>query len=119
MHEASLAQDLLALVEGTAHAHSAIAVTSAKIELGALSCVSAEALVFAFAAMRRGTIAEHCELVIERTPLVVTCPTCGVTGATDATDPCCPGCGRGPVEVVGGREMRLVSIDVEDDESHA
>lgn len=119
MHEASLAQDLLVLIEETARANFVRSVTRATIEIGALSCVSPDALQFAFEAMRRGTLAESCQLVIERTPLRVSCPACGAEGATTAEDPSCPKCRQIPVEVLSGREMRLVSIDVEDDQPNA
>jgi hydrogenase nickel incorporation protein HypA/HybF len=119
MHEASLARELLRLIEQAAQAHSARKVGAARVELGALSCVSADALTFAFEALRRGTLAESCHLLIERSPLRIACPACGAEGATDAQAPACPECGQIPLEVLSGREMRLVSIDVEDDEPDA
>lgn len=116
MHEASIAFGLLELIERTARANGARSVTRAVVEVGDLSSIHAESLQFAFQAARRGTLAEACELVIERKPLRVRCPGCDYQGVADVTALSCPECGEAPVEVVGGRELRLVTIDVEGDD---
>lgn len=116
MHEASIALGLLELIEKTARANGAQSVTRAVVEVGALSGVHAESLEFAFEAARRGTLAEGCELVIEKKPLRVHCPGCDYRGAADVTALSCPRCQDSPIEVIGGRELRLVTIDVEGDD---
>jgi hydrogenase nickel incorporation protein HypA/HybF len=114
MHEVALAQELLSLIERVALENRARQVTVAALALGELSCVEPTALSFAFELASRGTLAEGCRLEIERTPLVVYCAACGHEGPAGPDALGCPACEHVPVEVRAGREMRLVSIDVED-----
>ena len=117
MHEATLAHELLTIIESVAREHAARRVTTATVELGALSCVVPEALSFAFQVMRQDTVADGCRLEIKESPLVVRCAACGYEGASERGASGCPRCDGVPVEVVSGREMRLLSIDVEDDDA--
>lgn len=114
VHEVTLAQELVSMIENVARDHGADTVSAATLELGELSCAQPEALGFAFEIVRRGTIADGCKLVFRRTPLTVRCPSCGYQGPGDSATPGCPGCSAVPVEVVSGRDIRLVSIDVDD-----
>lgn len=87
---------------------------SARLELGELACVEPETLAFAFQVVALGTAAEGCELLVERLPLVVRCAACGREGEADPAVLVCPACGGTPLTVLSGRELRLASIDVED-----
>jgi hydrogenase nickel incorporation protein HypA/HybF len=114
MHEAALAQELVDIIQRTAEQHGVTSVNSAVLELGRLTCVDPETLEFAFLGAGRGTVAEGCRLIVERTPLIVSCPACGREGRAEDPYLGCPGCGGAPVEVLAGREMRLLSLDVEE-----
>jgi len=114
MHEAALAQELVAIIQRTAEEHRVTRVHSAVLELGQLTCVDPETLEFAFQGAGKGTVAEGCQLIMERKPLIVSCPSCGREGPAEDEYLGCPGCGGVPVQVLAGREMRLVSLDVED-----
>jgi len=117
MHEVALAKNLVDIIDKTAADHGARQVVSATLELGALSCVEPAALEFAYEIVSRGTAAEGSELRIRQMPVIVQCPTCNTRGPGDLEALGCPACGASPVRVLSGREMRLVSIDVE--ENHA
>lgn len=114
MHELAIAQSLLATICDVALRHGAAEVKRAVVEIGELSCCDPVTLGFAFEVSRRATVAEHCELRVEMAPLVVTCPACGYDGRGTIDHLGCPGCGGVPVGVVSGRQIRLVSIDVDD-----
>ena len=115
MHETALARELVAIIEEAARTNGVSRVSSATLELGDLACVSPDALEFAFSVHSQGTVAEGCALAMRRVPLVVSCPACGHESPGDRDVPGCPACGHVPVRVVSGREMRLVSIDAEED----
>ena len=114
MHEVTIAQELLGLIMQVARDHGADRVTSATVEIGELSSVQPRALDFAFEVVRAGTLAGECRLKVQTAPLVVRCARCEQEGRARREQLCCPGCGAAPVEVVSGRELRLVAIDVED-----
>ena len=118
MHEVSLATQLLSIIKDVAQTNSVTRVVSAALQIGEFSCVNAETLAFAFEVVSRGTVAEGCVLQVEAVPLTVRCPLCGYEGAhlpsTSQEPHGCPACSCSSVTVVGGREMNLVSIEVDD-----
>jgi hydrogenase nickel incorporation protein HypA/HybF len=116
MHETSLAYDMLEIIEGVARDNGARRVRKARAEIGELTCIDPDALTFAFEAVCRGTVAEGCALQIVKLPLTLSCPSCGFEGPAEHELLGCPACEAQGARVLSGREMRLVSIDVEDEE---
>ena len=79
MHEVSLIENVLALVEQE-RAHQAFArVNTIRLKVGALGCADPEALRFCFGAVTAGTIAEGSRLEIEIIPGEGWCADCGST----------------------------------------
>ena len=113
MHELSIAEDLIASILDIAKKNSAKKVTRATLEIGALSGIDPEALKLAYEVLSRSTLAEESALEIEYKPLTVCCPNCNWQGEADKFTPLCGGCGQLSVSVSGGRQMRLLSIDVD------
>ncbi|MDD2742151.1 MAG: hydrogenase maturation nickel metallochaperone HypA, partial [Rhodocyclaceae bacterium] len=64
MHEMSLAEGILQLVEDTARREQAKTVKTIVLEIGRLSAVEPEALKFCFAAVTRGSIAQDATLEV-------------------------------------------------------
>jgi hydrogenase nickel incorporation protein HypA/HybF len=116
MHELSIAQDLISLILQTAEQNQARRVTSVTLEIGELSGVEPDALTLAYEVVSRGTLAEGSQMVIEHKPLTVRCPACCWEGEAEKIYPVCGGCGQLSVQVTGGREMRLLSIDIDQPE---
>lgn len=65
MHELAVAQSLVSMIEEIAAGRRVVKVT---LEVGQLSCVSAEALSFSFNLVSEGTTAHGAELDVRRTP---------------------------------------------------
>lgn len=114
MHELSVAQDLMTLILDAAKQNNARRVTTVTLEIGALSGIEPDALELAYEVVSRGTLAEGSAMQIEHKPLTVRCPACQWEGEADKIYPVCGGCGQLSVEVTGGREMRLTSIDIDE-----
>jgi hydrogenase nickel incorporation protein HypA/HybF len=113
MHELSIAQDLITTVLGVAEQNDAKQVTRAIVEIGALSGVEPDALTLAWEVVRQDTIAKDSPLEIEHKPLVARCPRCNWQGEVEKDLPICKSCEFVSLEVITGREMRLVSIDID------
>ena len=64
MHEITLSQRALEIIEQQAQQAGARRVTGVWLKVGAFSCVEASALTFCFELVCRGTLAEGCELHI-------------------------------------------------------
>ena len=111
MHELALAERLVRMVVETAAGAGARPV-SAKLSLGELAGVDREALAFGFEVTRRGTSAEGCALVVEPVAARLQCESCGTQRGGELVSTCAA-CGAFGSTILAGREMRLVSVDVE------
>ncbi len=112
MHEMSLAEGMLGLVEDGARRNAASAVKAVWLEIGALAQVEVEALRFCFDAVTRGTLAEGARLEIVATPGAAWCMPCGERVAIDRLGDACPRCGSHQLQVVQGDAMRVREIEV-------
>lgn len=113
MHELSIALSILDLVaeEAARHAGRVVAV---HLRLGPLAGVVPEALVSAYDLAREGTPLAQAELVVEEVPVTVYCPACAAE-RTPATvqELCCPACGSPTPEVIRGRELEVVALEIQ------
>ncbi len=114
MHELSIAQNLVQLVEATAAEHQVMAVRSVRVRIGALSGVVGFALESAFGLVREGTVCAGASLDIEDVPVRIACPNCGSVTVNDLTFMLCPNCGRASSELLSGRELEIASIEVDE-----
>ena len=101
-------------VARVAAAHGASRVTRVRIAVGPLSGVEAPLLERAFAIARAGTVAEAALLEAEATDVRVWCEACGTESAAAPNRLLCARCGGWRVEVRGGAELFLKSVDLED-----
>jgi hydrogenase nickel incorporation protein HypA/HybF len=112
MHEMSLAEGMLQLVEDGARQNAASAVKAVWLEIGALARVEIDALRFCFDAVTRGTLAEGARLEIVATPGAAWCMPCGKRVAIERIGDPCPQCGCHQLQVVQGEAMRVREIEV-------
>ncbi len=113
MHEMSLAEGILDLIDDAARREGFGKVRTVFLEIGRLSSVEPEAMAFCFDAVMRDSIADGARLEIIAVPGTGLCLDCGrETGLEAVYDPC-EHCGAAPVKVTGGTEMRVRELDVE------
>ena len=113
MHEMSLAEGVLQLVEETARREGAAQVKTVVLEIGRLSSVEPEALRFCFEAVTRGSLADGATLEILDVPGAGLCIACGQTVALEEIYGACPACGSHQVQATAGTEMRVKEIEIE------
>ncbi|GHT94590.1 putative hydrogenase nickel incorporation protein HypA [Betaproteobacteria bacterium] len=113
MHEMSLAEGILTLVEATARREQARRVKRVTLEIGALASVDIGALRFCFDAVTRASLAEHAALDIITLAGRGWCLPCGLEVPLSALADACPHCGSFQVQPVSGMEMRVKEIDIE------
>jgi hydrogenase nickel incorporation protein HypA/HybF len=114
MHELSIALSIIDTAAEEAERQSAIRVTAVHMRLGPLSGVVKEALLSAYDLAREGTSLSGAELMIEDVPVVAHCPSCaGPRTLTTAYELLCPDCGTPTPELVSGRELEVVALEVE------
>lgn len=113
MHEMSLAEGVLQLVEDTARRESARRVKLVVLEIGRLSSVEPEAIRFCFEAVTHGGIAQGAALEIIDVAGAGWCLPCAETVALGELYGACPKCGSHQVQPTGGTEMRVKEIEIE------
>lgn len=113
MHELTLATSLISLASEHARQNGATRVTRINVRLGVL-CGIARSLYFCFGPAARGTCCDSAELNIYEVPLKVYCAACDciVPSRTIFSLRCSKCAGPAP-RVVSGREMDLISIELE------
>jgi len=112
MHEMSLAESVLQLIEDAARRDPFTKVGTVWLEIGQLAGVEPDALAFCFDAVTRGTVAEGARLDIITLPGQGWCEPCHQTvPMTEIFDPC-PQCGGYPLHVTAGTAMRVKELEV-------
>jgi hydrogenase nickel incorporation protein HypA/HybF len=112
MHEMSLAESMMALIENAAIDQSFSKVRAVWLEIGTLSCVEPEALRFCFEAVARDTVAEGARLEIVAVPGEGRCRTCGHNQPMQTLLELCEKCGGYELDISGGTLMRVKELDV-------
>ena len=115
MHELSVAQRLVELVSAELGEDVAPKVRSVRLRLGPLSGVVAQALLFAYDAATEGTALQGSVLEIEEVTPAVFCAKCGKERELASVQRLrCPVCRSPAPEVVRGRELEVLSVEVFD-----
>ncbi len=113
MHEMSLTEGVLRILEEQAVARNFTRVKTLWLEIGELSTVDPEALRFCFEAIRAGTLAEEATMEIIRVPGQALCMDCSKQVHLVERYASCPECGGETLQVCGGDEMRIKELEVE------
>jgi hydrogenase nickel incorporation protein HypA/HybF len=113
MHELSLAEGVLQIVEEAARREGFRRVRSVWLELGRLSSVEPEAMRFCFDVVTRQSVADGARLEIVETPGMARCLQCLEPTAIAALGDPCPRCGSYQLQVTDGTEMRVKELEVE------
>lgn len=113
MHEMSLAEGVLQLVEETARREGAKRVKLVVLEIGRMSSVQPEALSFCFDVVTRNSVLEGAALEIVDVPGAGWCMQCAATMPMIELYGSCPTCGSYQVQPTGGTEMRVREIEIE------
>jgi hydrogenase nickel incorporation protein HypA/HybF len=112
MHELSIALSLIDLVEEESGRHGG-RVAAVHLRLGPLAGVVREALASAFDLAREGTALADTELVVEEVAVATYCRGCAAEVApVSVQELCCPRCGAATPDVVRGRELDVVALEV-------
>jgi len=113
MHEVSLIENVIALVEQERTRQVFARVTMIRLNVGALGCAEPEALRFCFDAVATGTIAQGARLEIDVMPGEGWCADCGSTVPLAERFGRCPLCAGSRVKMTGGDTLRLTEMEVE------
>ncbi len=93
--------------------HDRAQITAVHLKLGALSGIVKDALISAYEMAREDTPLQTARLVIEEIPIMVFCPTCQARRPVSSVQLfCCAECGTPTPEIVQGRELEVVALEI-------
>lgn len=112
MHELSLCENLLDQVLSIAQQNKAKTIESITINIGDLSGVEPLLLENAFAILKLDTLAEHAQLIINHSPIVIECHQCGNQYNASANHLLCKGCQSDDTHLISGDELILANVSL-------
>jgi hydrogenase nickel incorporation protein HypA/HybF len=112
MHEMSLAEGVLQVMEDASRQQMFSKVTTVWLEIGQLSGVEPEAMRFCFDAVVSGSLAQGARLEIIALPGSGWCMACAKTQPMAEVFGECPECGGYQMQVSGGTELRVKELEV-------
>jgi hydrogenase nickel incorporation protein HypA/HybF len=115
MHELSIAQSIVEIVEQHLPAGNGAGVRSVRLRIGDFAGVVPDSLEFCFSAVTAGTRLDGASLDIERVALVCKCQDCHRTFPVRESVFRCPTCSGGQVAIVTGRELQVTEIELFDE----
>jgi len=112
MHELSLSNGMLEIIEKRALEEGFDRVLVVRLEVGALSCVEHAALSFCFASVTRGSVAQGARLEIRDVAGEAWCWDCATVVALARRGDACPRCGGYLLEPRAGEQVWVKELEV-------
>ena len=112
MHEVSLAEEILHIVESSALSQRFNQVQTLTLEIGDLAAVETEALEFALIHMAPGTILEGARIQFVQIQGSAYCDCCAARVPIAFIQSPCPRCGHLPLSAIHGEELRVRDLEV-------
>lgn len=113
MHEMSLCEGVLSVIEEQAALQHYTRVKTVYLEVGALAGVELDALRFGFEVVMKDSIAAEARLEIVEIPGRAWCMQCMKKVPVQQRFDACPECGGYQLQVNGGEELRIKELEVE------
>jgi hydrogenase nickel incorporation protein HypA/HybF len=115
MHELSLIENVIKIVEKLARQEKLTTVTKVYLQVGALRQIVPEFMQFAFISAAVGTIMSRASLKVEVIPIKICCENCNHEFTVEELVYLCPKCEHAALKIVAGKEIVIESIEGEQD----
>jgi hydrogenase nickel incorporation protein HypA/HybF len=113
VHELAVTQSLLNTVLDEAKTAKAKRVTKINMVVGELSGVVSDCVQFYFDIMKKDTTAQEATIDFKPVPAQLKCRDCGTDFHPEDNLWVCPNCSSYNMEIMGGRDCYIESIEVE------
>ena len=114
MHELSIAQSIIKIVESSLPNKNENKVNSVHLLIGKLSGIEIDALQFAYSVLKNNSFLYSSVLKIDETNGQAKCLTCNITFEMNRYGTPCPECGGYAFEILQGKEMKVLKINIDD-----
>jgi len=119
MHELGIAQNIFQIIQQSVPADQAADVRSVRMRVGQLSGVVPDSLSFCFTAIVNDTAMQQASLEIEQVPVISECRDCSHRFGMNEWAFSCPSCKSTNLELISGRELEVVEIELADERGEA
>ncbi len=113
MHEMSLVESVLQIIEESAQTQKFSQVKTVILEIGELAAVEPDAMQFCFDAVMSGTVADGAQLEVIDVQGAAWCEHCNTSVRINDQLDACPQCGHVKLNITAGTEMRVKELIVE------
>ncbi len=115
MHEYSIVQSLLDIIDQNAAKHGAKKVNKVVVKIGVLSGVEPHLLQIAFDTFKENTICHEADMQLIVQPIVARCKRCEKITEFDKNEIFfeCGKCGSAELDIIDGEDMILQSLEME------
>jgi hydrogenase nickel incorporation protein HypA/HybF len=115
MHELSIAMSIVEMAEEEIRQRGSVHISAVHLRLGALSGVVKEALMSSYEMASEDSALKGSRLVIEDVPVKIFCSNCRAPRAISSVQLfCCAECGTPSSEIVQGKELEVVALEIEE-----
>ena len=112
MHELGIAENILDIVLHSIPESRASAVGTIRLRVGQLAGIVPDSLKFCFDVISGDAGMSNASLNIEMIPLAASCRDCGNESEVGNFGFLCPTCGGGNLEIVSGKELEIIDIEI-------
>ena len=113
MHELSLCEGILQIFESEAEKQNFKKIKMVWLEIGELSSVDINAMLFCFDVVMQNSIAKNAKLEIIKIAGTAWCIQCNQSVKIKNRFDECPQCGSSQLQVTGGEEMKIKELEVD------
>jgi hydrogenase nickel incorporation protein HypA/HybF len=113
MHELAITQSMFDIVLKQAEQVKAKKVTKINLVIGEMTGVVSDCIQFYMDFMSKGTVAEGVAVSVTSVPSTAKCLTCSRTFIVKELEWICPHCSGVSLEITGGKELFVESIEVD------
>ncbi len=115
MHEMGIAMEIVRIVQDSIPADlKNPRVRTVNLKIGKLAAVVPDSLKFCFEIATKDSPLDGVRLEIEEVPVTARCNDCDTTWTAEQPNFVCERCDGGTVDLLTGRELDIVSIEVEE-----
>jgi len=112
MHEMSIAQHIVELVENILSEHPGQTCRSVHLKIGELTAVVPESLTFAYQALTEDTPLASSSLTIESLPILAKCRDCNKVFSVQDFEFLCPHCSSHAIDIKQGEELHIEKLEL-------
>jgi hydrogenase nickel incorporation protein HypA/HybF len=112
MHELSIAQNIIEIVQQRIPKPEWRQVTAVRVKIGAVAGIVPDSLKFSFQAITAESALCNTQLITEHIPFRIHCHACNTTTENEDGFAMCGECESTDIQVISGTELQVVEIEL-------